>query len=427
MYEEQTELDQGEVGFCHSFLEAYPMVWYNGWFYDENGRIHDLSALRARIARMLTGRVRKHVARRVDALLDLMAMLCRVDQLPWSEARIHLANGTYILGQGFTPQRDICTCRLPVAWNPEAPEPVRWKAFLEELLEEEDILTLQEYLGYCLLPVTLGQKMLLIVGQGGEGKSRIGVVVHALFGDAAVNGSLAKIESSPFARADLEGRLVMVDDDLRMESLSGTSYIKSIITAETNMDLERKNAQSHQGRLFARFLAFGNGSLQAIHDRSQGFFRRQIILTTKDRPADRVDDPYLGRYLVAEAHGILLWALEGLNRLFERDFQFTISPRAQENLRESAAQGNNIPEFMESEGYFRRDPGGMITSRDFYRLYRYWCEDNQLEPLNSRIFSSYLCQNLKRYGLERSNHVPMGMGRLVRGYRGAVVRGDYLM
>ena len=55
-------------------------------------------------------------------------------------------------------------------------------AFLSELLGPEDIPALQEYLGYCLIPSTKGQKMLMLIGKGGEGKSRIGVVMNAIFG-----------------------------------------------------------------------------------------------------------------------------------------------------------------------------------------------------------------------------------------------------
>jgi putative DNA primase/helicase len=138
---------------------------------------------------------------------------------------------------------DFCRNRLPVAYNPDAPEPVRWKRFLSELLEPEDILTLQEYMGYCLLPTTKAQKMLMIIGKGGEGKSRIGVVVRALFGDNMANGNLAKAETNRFARADLEHLLVMVDDDMKLEALPHTNYIKTIITAELPLDLEKKSEE----------------------------------------------------------------------------------------------------------------------------------------------------------------------------------------
>ena len=48
-------------------------------------------------------------------------------------------------------------------------------------------------------------------------------------------------------RADLEHELVMVDDDMKMEALKSTHYLKSLITAEMPMDLERKGEQSYQG------------------------------------------------------------------------------------------------------------------------------------------------------------------------------------
>ena len=78
------------------------------------------------------------------------------------------------------------------------------------------------------------------------------------------------------------------------------------------MDLERKGQQSYQGWMFARLLAFSNGDLQALFDHSNGFYRRQLVLTTKERPADRLDDPELAEKMKEEAESILLWAFEGL-------------------------------------------------------------------------------------------------------------------
>ena len=65
---------------------------------------------------------------------------------------------------------------------------------MEELLNPDDILTLQEYMGYMLLPTTKAQKMMLIIGKGGEGKSRIGLVLRELFGNNMYSCSLQKIE-----------------------------------------------------------------------------------------------------------------------------------------------------------------------------------------------------------------------------------------
>ena len=91
--------------------------------------------------------------------------------------------------------------------------------------------------------------MLMLIGKGGEGKSRIGVVMNAIFGLNMNTTSIQKVENNRFARADLEGKLLMVDDDLDMNALTKTNYVKSIVTAELRMDLERKKEQSYQGLL----------------------------------------------------------------------------------------------------------------------------------------------------------------------------------
>ena len=88
--------------------------------------------------------------------------------------------------------------------------------------------------------------MLLLTGKGGEGKSRIGVVLQALLGCNLKTGSIAKVEISPFARADLQNMLVMLDDDMKMEALTQTNNIKAIVTAELPMEL----SGGYSGTLF---------------------------------------------------------------------------------------------------------------------------------------------------------------------------------
>ena len=78
-----------------------------------------------------------------------MKLAALVEDFPPETDRIHLANGTLFLDDTFTEgKQDIVSCRLPVSYNPEAPAPTRWLAFLDGLLYPEDIPTLQEFIGY---------------------------------------------------------------------------------------------------------------------------------------------------------------------------------------------------------------------------------------------------------------------------------------
>ena len=286
--------------------------------------------------------------------------------------------------------------------------------------------TVQEFIGYCLIPSNKGQRMMVIKGSGGEGKSQIGAVLVALLGSNMKDGSIGKISENRFARADLEHILLCVDDDMRMEALRQTNYVKSIVTAQGQMDLERKGKQSYQGWMYARLLAFSNGDLQALYDRSDGFYRRQLILTTKDKPLSRVDDPDIAEKMAAEVEGILLWAFEGLQQLVKNGFQFTESERAKRNRELVKRDNNNVFDFLESEGYIRLKADACTSSKELYEVYKMWCEENSLNAIKARGFSDALIANQRRYNLESTNNIVNSSGRRVRGFVGieALVQPD---
>ena len=370
--------DKGKIiepEYCRDFLSRHPMRCINDHFYTVDGPLLDESKLKRTIYEEISPWLHDKVAQTVEQVLKTLKLAAYADPLPLQCDRIHVANGT----------------------------------------------CLQEYLGYCLIPSTKGQKMLMLIGKGGEGKSRIGVVMNAIFGLNMNTTSIQKVENNRFARADLEGRLLMVDDDLDINALTKTNYVKSIVTAELRMDLERKKEQSYQGQLYVRFLCFGNGALTALHDRSDGFFRRQIILTTKDKPADRFDDPFLAEKLIAEKEGIFLWMLEGLRRLIANHYHFTISQRAKENISSAVRDANNILDFLDSEGYVAFKADYEASTKNLYAAYKRWCEDNAENPLSPKSFANQLSQNAERYHLEPVNNLHIGGGKRCRGYMGIYV------
>ena len=387
-----------EALFCDDFLSRHKIIYTNGAFFTPDGRVTNDLPLRSEIFDELRCCAVSNIPRKISNIVELMKLAALVEDFPPETDRIHLASGTLFLNGTFTDGKpEIVRCRLPVAYNPDAPTPTCWLAFLEGLLYPEDIPTLQEFIGYCLIPSNKGQRMMVIKGNGGEGKSQIGAVLAALFGNNMKDGSIGKISENRFARADLEHILLCIDDDMRIEALrkqgntvciscfsfcmagekdplssrrrfvqSFPNYIKSIVTAQGKMDLERKGKQSYQGWMCARLLAFSNGDLQALFDRSDGFYRRQLILTTKEKPATRVDDPDLAEKMKMEIEGIFLWAFAGLQRLVANNFKFTESQRTRENREAVKRDNNNVFDFLESEGYIRLKADASISSKELY-------------------------------------------------------------
>ena len=142
------------------------------------------------------------------------------------------------------------------------------------------------------------------------------------------------------------------------------------------------------------------------------------MLTTKEKPMDRADDPDLAEKMKAEAEGIFLWAFEGLQRLVANNFKFTESDRIRKNREAVKRDNNNIFDFMESEGYIRLKADASISSKDFYEIYRMWCEENSLAPLKARSFSDAMIANAGRFNLEHCNNITNSAGRRVWGFMG---------
>ena len=416
-----------EALFCEEFLQERRIIFANGAFFTPDGRVTDDLPLRGEIYEKLKFCAVNNIPRKITNILEVLKLEAQVPDFPPEQDRIHVSNGTLLLDGTFTEGRPaIVRSRLPVAYNPDVSAPMIWLNFLNGLLHAEDIPTLQEFIGYCLIPSNKGQRMMVIKGNGGEGKSQIGVVLSRLFGCNMKDGSIGKISENRFARADLEHTLLCVDDDMRMEALRQTNYVKSIVTAQGQMDLERKGKQSYQGWMYARLLAFSNGDLQALYDRSDGFYRRQLILTTKDKPLSRVDDPDIAEKMAAEVEGILLWAFEGLQRLVKNGFQFTESDRAKRNRELVKRDNNNVFDFLESEGYIRLKADACTSSKELYEVYKMWCEENSLNAIKARGFSDALIANQRRYNLESTNNIVNSSGRRVRGFVGieALVQPD---
>ena len=374
-----------EALFCDEFLSRRKIIFANGAFFTPDGRVTDDLPFRGEIYEELKCCAVNNIPRKITNILEVMKLAAHVEDFAPEADRIHLANGTLKLDGSFTEGRpDIVRSRLPVAYRPDAPVPTLWLSFLDGLLYAEDIPTLQEFIGYCLIPSNKGQRMMVIKGNGGEGKSQIGAVLGALLGSNMKDGSIGKISENRFARADLE----------------------------------RKGKQSYQGWMFARLLAFSNGDLQALYDRSDGFYRRQLVLTTKEKPAGRIDDPDLAEKMKAEAEGIFLWAFEGLKRLAANNFKFTESQRTRDNREAVKRDNNNVFDFLESEGYIRLKSDCTISSKDLYEIYRMWCEENNLTPLKRRSFSESVIANQSKYNLEYCNKITNAAGRRVWGFFG---------
>lgn len=389
--EKSQQFDITDKLFAEAFVAYYNLKRVNGAFYDQHGYIDD-STIRQRVYNCAAPFTAKWLTRMVNNLLSSVEAEANCTLGKPDESKVFISDGKVLhidlktgeykcVDDSFTPTVN----RLSVRYDPAADCPT-FKAYLQDLFYEDDIPTLQEYMGYCLIPSTRGQSALFIKGKGGEGKSVLTYLMHELYGRSAVSETLAKLETSRFTLSTLENKLVFIDDDLNTESLKETGTLKKVITATTPHLVERKGQQAHDARLYARVFCLGNTHISAAFDRSDGFYRRLLLLTCKPIRKDRGNDKFLKEKVVAELPGVFNWMLEGLQRLIKNNFAFTRSERALAEMEEKKLEDNPMLRFITESGWIVAAEGGEVTSRRLLAAFRAWCELNAVtEPAERTI------------------------------------------
>ena len=146
-----------ELKFCRYFVNRHPLKCIKGRFYDFNGLV-DETALGYEIYEMLLQGTWTGLARKVTNIIEVMRHFCFSEPLVPDVKFIHLNNGKIDLDGNFYPQKEYCINRLNITYNPKIRcgtyYPEKFLTFLCELLTPEDVTTLQEYLGYLLIPST---------------------------------------------------------------------------------------------------------------------------------------------------------------------------------------------------------------------------------------------------------------------------------
>ena len=407
--------------FAEDFCTEYKLKCINGLLYDENGRVDDRK-IKAYIHNAIKPWCDTGLSNRTTSLLDAVKneAFCQAPEI--NPDIIHCIDGAIKInpdGSVKYMEREFALNRVNASIQLTNAKPERWLAFLNDLLEPEDILTLQEFLGYCLIPTTRAQVMLFLIGRGGEGKSRIGVVFNAILKASMIIGKLNDLQDDKFAGAQLESRLLFIDDDLKGSKLKDTDMIKSIVTAETPMLVQRKGVDPYSVNLYSRIMAFGNQAMSSMFDRSDGFYRRQIILECKKKPEGREDDTGLSGKLLKEQQQIFSWMVSGLQRLVKNKFRFTRSERSLNYMQNLKENDLNVISFLQDDSAVEFGATYETTSRDLYDSYYRWCSANAEQPLAERTVLSYLKNNADRYGIKFDNHIikPGESGRY-RGYKG---------
>jgi putative DNA primase/helicase len=269
-----------------------------------------------------------------------------------------------------------------IEWNPDA-RCDRWLQFLDEIFADdpdkiEKIAFIQEWIGYCLTADNSQHKFVWMVGSGGNGKSVLLAILSYLVGSENITNAAIEELGKTFVRAELEGKLVNISSEMSASATMADSYLKAIVSGDT-VQAERKFQPPFSFKPFVKLIAATN-HLPRLLDLSDGFFRRAIILTFNAHFTDENKDPRLEQKLMAELPGILVWAVQGLERL-RSNARFTSMPSSVMELAKYRVESDT--EKLFTDECLEHVMQGGLSPSTIYEGYVDWCKRNGFYPKSS--------------------------------------------
>lgn len=337
---------------------------------------------------------------------------------------INFINGTLELDTGiFREHReeDFCSIQLPYAYNPKATCP-RWEQFLEEVTsgdpKRQEVL--QFIAGYALLNDCRFEKIFVLTGSGGNGKTIYTKMLTHLFGPENITNITPAGLCDSFQAIHLRRAILNIAGEIRSDLSDTEERLKQISSGE-QMQACYKGKDYIIFRPRVKLIFCCNGQLRAS-DTSDGLARRLLIIDFPCKFVDNPDsnDPYqlprdvnLEEKLLAELPGIFNWAYRGYkDLLYFNDFCETDEhAQLMENFRKAS---NPIECFIED---LLDDPPERIDRQKLYDKYHFWCESNGHRPVSATRFHPEFRDKAKKYyeSVERSMRQD-GFPRKWRGY-----------
>jgi len=280
--------------------------------------------------------------------------------------------------------------RSSASWDPSAECPLFSKFLLQAVPSQRERDTLQEYTGYCLMHWAMPlHKGLFIVGPTASGKSTFLKVLRSLLGSVA-SVSPHELVNGRFGAIELEGAWANIRTDIASEVLQNIGKFKEILAGEP-IHAERKHEQGYEIEPTAKHLYSAN-RLPDVSIDDDAFFRR-ILLVSFPRTVPREDrDPDLPDRLTDELDGVLLWAVQGLQRLMENG-EFTHDPDPQDTRRQWEEHSSSIGRFKTAALEITGNHDGDVETKEaVYSAYTTFCQEQGLSTESQQS----LTRTLKR-------------------------------
>ena len=248
--------------------------------------------------------------------------------------------------------------------------------------DTDDREMLLEYIGLCMTKDIDQQKMLVLCGNGGTGKSTLINLIELIVGKRNISNVPMGRLSEKFQAISMMGKLLNSCADLEINALDDVTTIKKLVGEDAISDCY-KGKDNVSFNNYAKMLFSTNELPLVRNEKTEGFYRRLLVLVMNEKPKER--DPNLGKKLRAEMPYLIDLAMQALKRMYERG-SIIVSQNSKDQTRQLRIDSDTVEAFLDSCCTIDLSGKARTARPNLFDKYVEYCKEWERQPHQKTAF-----------------------------------------
>ncbi|HEY0549876.1 MAG TPA: phage/plasmid primase, P4 family [Verrucomicrobiae bacterium] len=343
---------------------------------------------------------------------------------------VHVKNGVLDLNEqppvlhAFVPE-DYSRNQIPIEVDEAADCPQFRDDVLCPALDDADISLFQRWCGSVLLGVNDAQRLMILSGEGGTGKSTLATIVESIVGARNVAQLRTNHLADRFELFGCVGKSLLTGKDVAGNFLNtdGAHVIKALCGGDT-VDAEKKGGGRVQLEGNFNILITSNSRLWLKLDGDASAWERRLLIIEFNKKRTSKTVPNLAAKLIRdEGSGILNFMIEGavmlLNEL-EQHGGYVLTDAQKARVERLVSESDSVRSFVRSSVHKAVD--GQVTTDELVEGYVRYCEQRGWHPLSAHAVERQLPEAMMQIHHASKRNDIMTLGGMHRGYAGMALK-----